>query len=277
MTTSYANIAYAPFTLEYDRERFIYEYDRYILPRSRPILNGSGARNATVELNRQWGMIDPEIYSQQNVTVYKSWHDRLQTGGSVENLGNPSWMQAIMTQMITSDSDDESLKDAGVHGRLAARNFAPEREWKLKDEFSRLNLEIVDFIYKRLCLSRIVWVNCVSLEPGRCAIIHRDNMPLYSDRPNPAMNNSLVNNGYVVITLNITNGGVPLYWSLDDCVVRFADDSAYLNSDYFLHGVPIVTSRRRQIRITGVPGEGFDKFIDRSQAVILPDDYQYIG
>lgn len=277
MTAPYANIAYAPMTLEYDRDRFVYEYDRYILPRSRPIYNSIGIRNAGLELNQQWGMIDPEIYSQQNVTLSKSWNDRLQTGGSVENLGNPSWLQAIMTQMVTLESDDKSLKEAGTYGRLAARNFAPEREWKLKEEFSCLNLEIVDFIYKRLCLSRVVWINCVSLEPGRCAIIHRDNMPLYSDRPNPTMNNSLANNGYVVVTLNITNGGVPLYWSLDDRVVRFIDDSAYLSSDYFLHGVPVVTGRRRQIRITGVPGEGFDNFIDRSRAVILPDNYQYIG
>jgi len=277
MTTSYANFAYAPFTLEYDHDQFIYEYDRYILPRSRPISNSIVVRNATVELNQQWGMIDPAIYSQQNATAFKSWNDRLQTGGKLENLGNPSWMQAVMTQMVILESDDELLKEAGTHGHVAARNFAPEREWKLKEEFSRLNLEIVNFIYKRLCLSRIVYINCVSLEPGRCAIIHRDNRPLYSDRPNPTMNNGLANDGYVVITLNITNGGVPLYWSLDDRVVRFIDDSAYLSSDYFLHGVPVVTGRRRQIRITGVPGEGFDKFIDRSRAVILPDNYQYIG
>ena len=277
MTAPYANIAYAPMTVEYDRDRFVYEYDRYILPRSRPIYNSARGRDATVELNRYWGMIPTDVYAQQDGTLYPSWAERSTDKNLFQDLGSPSWLQAIMTNMIVTDSDEPMLKEAGSQGRLAARNFAPEREWQLKSEFAKLNLQLVDFIYSKLCLSRIVWISCVSLEPGRCATIHRDSMRLYSHGSNPMLNNGLAHKGYVVVTLNITNGGVPLYWGLDNDVetARFADDSVYLSSDYFLHGVPVVTSRRRQVRIMGVPGAGFDQLIDRSRAVVLPDDYEY--
>jgi hypothetical protein len=278
MTTApYANIAYAPMTVEYDRNRFVYEYDRYILPRSRLIYNSTRGRDATAELNRQWGMIPLDIYAQQDGTLHPSWADCPTDRTSLQSLGNPSWLQAIMTEMIVTDADEPVLKEAGSKGRLAARNFAPEREWQLKSEFAKLNLQLIDFIYNKLCLSRIVWVSCVSLEPGRCAIIHRDSMRLYSHGSNPMLNNGMAHKGYVVVTLNITNGGVPLYWGLDDDVetARFADDSMYLSSDYFLHGVPVVTSRRRQVRVMGVPGAGFDQLIDRGRAVVLPDDYEY--
>ena len=35
------------------------------------------------------------------------------------------------------------------------------------------------------------------------------------------------------------------------------DDTAYLSNDYFFHGVPVVTSRRRQLRITARPKPEF--------------------
>ena len=276
MTAPYANIAYAPMTVEYDRDRFIYEYDRYILPRSRPIYNSARGRDATVELNRHWGMIPTDVYAQQDGTLYPSWAERSTDKNLFQGVGSPSWLQAIMTNMVVTDDDDPALKEAGSQGRLAARNFAPDREWCLKPEFAKLNLQLVDFIYNKLCFSRIIWINCVSLEAGRCATIHRDSMRLYPHGSNPMLNNGLAHKGYVVVTLNITNGGVPLYWSLDDVKTpRFADDSMYLSSDYFLHGVPVVTSRRRQVRVTGVPGPGFDQLIDRNQAIVLPDDYEY--
>lgn len=276
MTAPYANIAYAPMTLEYDRDRFIYEYDRYILPRSRPIYNSARGRDATVELNRQWGMIPTDVYAQQDGTLYPSWAERSTDKNLFQGLGSLSWLQAIMTNMVVNDDDDPALKEAGSQGRLAARNFAPDREWCLKPEFAKLNLQLVDFIYNKLCLSRIIWINCVSLEAGRCATIHRDSMRLYPHGSNPMLNNGLAHKGYVVVTLNITNGGVPLYWSLDDVKTpQFADDSIYLSSDYFLHGVPVVTSRRRQVRVMGVPGAEFDQLIDHSRAVVLPDNYEY--
>ena len=282
MTAPYANIAYAAMTADYDTERFVYEYDRFVMPRSRPILNGVRDRDATVDINRAWGMIDPAVYAQQNAIENTSWQSAQTSTGyqsKSQDRGNISWLQAIMTQMIIEDSDDSMLKEVGTRGGLPARNFAPHRQWQLKPEWAKLNLKLVDFIYNRLCLSRVVWISCVSLEPGRCAIIHRDSMRLYEHGHNPLRNNGLAQAGYVVIVLNITNGGVPMYWSLDHDVNTplLADDPIYVSSDYFLHGVPVVSSRRRQVRIMGVPGLGFDSLLDRNRAVILPDDYQYLN
>lgn len=282
MTAPYANIAYAPLALEYDRDRFIYEYDRFVLPRSRPIYNGVRDRDATVALNHCWGMIDPDIYSKQNASAVTSWQNG-QTDKGFQGQGdgssNISWLQAIMTQMVVNDDDDGILQEAGRRGSLPARNFAPHRPWQLKPEWAKLNLKLVDFIYNRLCLSRVIWISCVSLEPGRCAIIHRDSMRLYEHGHNPLRNNGLAQAGYVVIVINISNGGVPMYWALDHDLEHalLADDSIYISSDYFLHGVPVVSSRRRQVRVMGVPGPGFDSLLDRSRAVILPDNYQYLN
>ena len=44
-----------------------------------------------------------------------------------------------------------------------------------------------------------------------------------------------------------------------------ADHQVYLTNDYFLHGVPEVTSRRRQIRVSGIPkSEMWDLFVNDS-------------
>jgi hypothetical protein len=282
MTAPYANIAYAAMTADYDTERFVYEYDRYVLPRSRPIYNGIRDRDATVSINQAWGMIDPADYAMQDAITNTSWQNAsTQNGysGQTQGSGTVSWMQAIMTQLVVNDRDDTMLREVGTHGGLPARNFAPEREWQLKPEWARLNLKLVDFIYNSLCLSRVVWISCVSLEAGRCAIIHRDSMRLYEHGHNPLRNNGLAQAGYVVIVLNISNGGVPMYWALDHDLNQplLAYDKIYISSDYFLHGVPVVTSRRRQVRVMGVPGPGFEQLIDRSRAVTLLDNYQYLN
>jgi len=82
----------------------------------------------------------------------------------------------------------------------------------------------------------------------------------------------------VIIALNISDGGVPLWWTLDgddNKKVFTTNDAVYLHSDYFLHGVPICSSRRRQIRITGVPTARLTELIDHSTTVVLPDDYKF--
>jgi hypothetical protein len=55
----------------------------------------------------------------------------------------------------------------------------------------------------------------------------------------------------------------------------YANEPAYIISDYFLHGVPLTTSRRRQIRITGIPNDDFAKLLDMDTAVTIPADYKY--
>ena len=48
-----------------------------------------------------------------------------------------------------------------------------------------------------------------------------------------------------------------------------------MTSDYFLHGVPVTTSRRRQIRVTGIPTDALANLIDSENIVTIADDYMY--
>lgn len=276
MTAPYSNIAYAKLNLDYDKELFTYEYDRYILPRSQYIYNTARGRDLTLDLNRKWNMVDPNIYDNMDGIQFSSWEEK--QNASLDVRGNKTWQQYTITQLVPSSDDDAALQDAGSRGLLAARNFARHREWQIKPEFAKLNTHIADFVFNRMCFERVMWINCVSLAPGRCAIIHRDNMRLYSHGENPTLNNGLARDGFVVVCLNISDGGVPLYWSLDGAdsdQPRFINDACYMNSDYFWHGVPVVSGRRRQIRITGIPGAGFDQLIDYSSAVVIPEDYVF--
>ena len=51
------------------------------------------------------------------------------------------------------------------------------------------------------------------------------------------------------------------------------DDEIYLTNDYFLHGVPQVTSRRRQIRVSGIPKIEMHKLLDKTSIVDVGSDY----
>jgi len=80
------------------------------------------------------------------------------------------------------------------------------------------------------------------------------------------------------MVLNLSDGGVPLWWSLDGVdnkKVLKSNDPVYLSSDYFLHGIPVCTSRRRQIRVTGVPSSKLYDLVDHSHKIVLPDDYKF--
>jgi hypothetical protein len=77
-------------------------------------------------------------------------------------------------------------------------------------------------------------------------------------------------NGFVQITLNISDGGAPLYHGVTD--YQSADhqtinDDIYLFNDYVYHGVSLTNSRRRQIRITGRPTLEFANLIDSSSII----------
>jgi hypothetical protein len=78
--------------------------------------------------------------------------------------------------------------------------------------------------------------------------------------------------------LNLSDGGSPLYWSLDgpDAVNCFkANDPLYLSSDYFMHGVGIVNSRRRQVRVAGIPRPELWDLFDKDSIIDLGENYQY--
>lgn len=267
-----ADLAYAKMHLEFDRDRFVYEYDRYILPRSKHIHNGPDNVIGAAALNKAWQMVDPDVYSQQAFVPGECYLQR-----QTLRHGYKTWRQCTLSQLILSPDDDDFLKEVGYMGLVAARNMAWHRQWTIKPEFEAMNLSIIEYIKNSLPLQRLTMINAVSLETDQWASIHRDAIRTYGHGENPIKYNSLARSGLVVIVLNISDGEVPLYWSLDgdDQPPRFINDQVYMHSDYFLHGVPQVKSRRRQIRVTGVPRSDFFDFVDLSSSFILPKNYQY--
>lgn len=260
---NYSNIAYAKLNLTYDHEKFAQEYDQCILPNTRPIYNNLSGLNLTASLNSVWNMVPDELYTNLVASEFTENNElKALTDGRL-----PSWQ---MEQLMYVESD----KMNGSMGGTTLRNLEYNKFWKIKPEYK--NLEIVKYILK-LPFKRIVFMHCVSLEAGQFASIHRDNKGL-SNGKQTNKDNELYRNGYVVITLNISDGGVPLYWALDGGARTSpykANDSVYMTSDYFLHGVPVTTSRRRQIRVTGIPTDALANLIDSENIVTIADDYMY--
>lgn len=268
MTPPFANLAYARLNLDFDQDVFLKEYDEHILPRSKHISHGYRDWLQTRNLNQQWGMVDPEIYDQCDVESPTEFNTVIQR--SIR-----PWQMTQLMYLQTQESDHDLLKSGAYTGGTFMRNMSLDRTWLIKPEFK--NLEITKWILKTLPFRRIISIHCVSLAEGSPAIIHRD------DRHTPEVgieNTSLANGvfrrGYVIIALNLTDGGVPLYWSLDgDHKPIISNDRCYINSDWFLHGVPVCTSRRRQIRITGIPTSRLWDLIVPHTEIRVPDDFVY--
>lgn len=272
----FKNFAYAKLNIDFDRDLFIEEYDKYILPTSHSICTRQQTLDGTRGLNQSWGMVDPALYDKMNVSKEIG-----NTGQYINDIrGISGFEMNQLLELITVDSDSDYVKNNSGEGGSCMRNHHLNRQYKLKSEFK--HLKIVEFILKKLPFKRIVNIHCVSLAPGSFSNIHRDarfspGAGLPYDR-NAGLNNGLYQQGHVIIALNISDGGVPLWCALDgedNKKVFTVNDPVYLHSDYFLHGVPICTSRRRQIRITGVPSSRLDSMIDHSHKVILPDDYKF--
>lgn len=272
----FENFAYAKLNLEFDAEVFAEEYDKYILPTSRDIAPGWNPWHNTRELNKSWGMVDPDLYDRCDIEKEIDNSGRFE----IEPRGVPQWKMNQLLNLHTVDSDSDYVKKHAYWGGSFMRNHHLNRLWTLKSEFK--HLKIVEFILKKLPFSKIVGIHCVSLEAGSFASIHRDARftPGFGapfDK-NIGMRNGLFKQGHVVITLNITDGGVPLWWSLDGKdheKVLTINDQVYLTSDYFLHGVPVCTSRRRQVRITGIPTAKLASLVDNSNKIELPADYEF--
>jgi len=272
----FSNLAYARLNLDFDRDLFVDEYDRYILPTSHSICTRQQTLDGTRNLNQDWGMVDPILYDKMNVSIEIGT-----TGKFVNDIrGIEGFRMNQLLELITVDSDSDYVRLNASDGGSCMRNHHLNRRYKLKSKFK--HLKIVEFILKNLPFKRIVAMHCVSLEPGSFSNIHRDvrfspdaGLPYNS---NAGLNNGLYQQGHVIIALNISDGGVPLWWALDgddNKKVFIANDPVYLHSDYFLHGVPICSSRRRQIRITGVPSSKLQDMIDHSTKVVLPNDYKF--
>lgn len=268
----YSTTAYAKVNLKFNKKLFIKEYDKYILPAAIPLSNSAGIVHMTARLNEMWGMVPPEIYNTGDVWVQP---------GSASTLryikrDRPCWMMTQLMELDTSNVEDPLMKRWATVGGQSLRNetLGPEYKWNIKEEFK--HLKIWKWI-QTLPFKKINSLHCVSIEPSGFSVIHRDMKGFY-DHNSSAGISRVAKNGYVIMTLNISDGGGPLYWALDgnECTKPLkANDDVYLTNDYFLHGVPVMTSRRRQLRITGIPTEELWDMIDHSTMIDVGPNYNY--
>jgi len=251
--------------LEYDQAAFVKEYDERILAVSSNVRNGQDVLFDTVGANLDWGMVDPEKYLKADV--------RSKTGEPIDN-GYPSWKGASLVYL---DSSVEELAENSKNGSVSIRNYVLDQHGDFKFFPQYEDLMITKYI-KTLPLDTIIGVRCVSLRPDTFAIIHRDNSNFLpssqrSLKVQRMIDNYLWKQGFVQITINISDGGVPMYYcNTSELSKAFntVNYPVYLFNDFFYHGVPITTSRRRQIRITGRPTAALIKHINEASMVNCP-------
>ena len=255
------DFVYAPLNLDFDHELFAKEYDEHILPSSVPIANGYPSWKTTRFVNRAWGMVDDETYDKCDVK---------ETGGlNIIKRGIACWMA---NSMIELETDDLLQHRTSILGSVALRNtLLGEGKYHFRRMFE--GLAITEWI-KQLPLTDIIGVRCVSLAQNTFASIHRDSSNFIKNKGEGSNNaNKLWNSGFVSISINITDGEVPLYYCLDSDLTKpyKVNDAVYMFNDYFFHGVPMTSSRRRQIRVTGKPTDMLMQHIDQ-QNVHLTDN-----
>lgn len=247
----FSNLIYAKLNFDYSEETFIREYDQFILPNSVPIGNNALGWSKTKTINKLWNMVPEDVYERADVLDEKN---------NVIKQGYPCWEG---TSLVFAYTRDEEERELSRHGSVAFRNTRKgSHRYAFKEKY--LELEIVKFI-QNLPITEIIGVRCVSLQPGGMATIHRDSNS-YNYGESTARDNHLWRDGYISITINLSSGGKPLYYCRDDDLDKpmLIDDKIYLFNDFVFHGVPVVRSRRRQIRITAKPTAELEKFIDKS-------------
>jgi hypothetical protein len=254
----YKNIAYAPLDIKFDRAAWQEEYDERILPAAKPFISILESWDRLRRYNPSWQVLDAETFSS---------YDAAAAAGNHQLEGNAS--QWLMVNLLQAQGDQPS--GGGANWRY--RNLHNPKF--LKPQFK--DLRIVEWLYDTLPADEIVGIHCVSIEPRAFSAPHRDAGYWDPDKPHPASRNGYYQLGYVVITFNITNGGVPLLWALDhqQDSPSSVDDDCYMISDYFMHAVPQCTSRRRQIRVSMRPTAALQALIAHQRAVVIPDDYRY--
>lgn len=274
MNTDFSTIAYAKLNLDFDHELFAKEFDEQITPHGFPISSSINAVKLFTGLNKRWGMVPPELYDTGDV-----W-DQPGDASTLRYIKRerPAWILTQLMQMDITNITDPYLLRCSRNGATDFRNetLNPEYSFAIKDKFA--DLKIYNWIQNNLPFKKINGIHCVSIEPGGFAAIHRDNKGLY-DNHSSAGSSKVFKNGYVVICINISDGGVPLYWSLDGMGVKDpfkVNDPVYITNDYFLHGVPVVESRRRQVRVTGIPKPELLDLIDHNNKVDIGPDYQFV-
>jgi len=253
----FANIAYADLKVNYDKEIFVCEYDEYIFPASKPFISITDHWDTMQRLNSLWHVLPENLFT---------YYNNLITAGATEVNGITHQWNMVNLMQAEGDAPD----GGGAYWR--SRNLANPKH--IKSQFK--NLEIVKWINNILPAETIVGIHCVSIEPSGFVTMHRD-IFWAGAGPNPARRNGYYNQGYVVVNINISSGGVPLLWCLDHEIEnpQAADSDCYLISDYFLHAVPLTMSRRRQIRVTMIPTAELRNLIDNSTAVVISNDYNF--
>ena len=264
-------LAHAKLNIPYPKEVFLEEYDAYILPNAFSICNSLSSIEDTIELNKKWNMIPPEEYIRGdyfeqpgNTTTYR-----------FIKRDRPQWKMLQLLELDTTNIDDALLKHMASFGGPSLRNETLHNKYTFNIKPQYKHLAIWNWIKDCLPFEKINSVHCVSIEEGGMSTIHRDQKGLY-DNHSSITQNKVYQQGYVVVCINLSDGGVPLYWSLDgEHEVIKSNDDIYLTNDYFLHGVPICTSRRRQIRVTGIPKAELWELIEKTTIVSIDADYVY--
>lgn len=256
---SFSRVAYAEVLVDYDRDQFIREYDDHILPASKPFISINSQWQNMQQWNNIWNVLPQSVFEEYNHLLQQQTHP---SSGEKTH----QWNMVNLVQVLGNIP-------SGGGAWWRHQNLNKKKE--IKPEFE--NLLIVRWIKEHLPIQELIGIHCVSIEPNGFSTIHRDNY-WQGTATNPAAQNGFYNLGYVVICLNISDGGVPLLWCLDRDETnppRRANTKAFLTSDYFHHAVPLTTTRRRQIRISFRPTEKLRQILDWSSAVILPKDYAY--
>lgn len=269
----FKNFAYAKLNLSLAdvRSQFIDEFDQRIAPLGITICNRCIGNNLTRDLNKKWNMVDDNDYNnidcwQQpgNINTYKTIFKEIR-----------AWKMTSLLALDAKGVTDPLLLHLGRYAGPSLRNEAFDLNFFVKDEFK--DLAIVKWINDNLPFEKIIWMHCVYLDPGSFSTIHRDQKGL-RDSDSSAGINKVFSKGFITLNINITSGEVPLYWSLDGKAaadVIKTDDDVYITNDYFLHGVPRVKTRRRQIRISGIPKPEMIDLLDKNNMVVVPDDYEW--
>lgn len=252
------NIVYADINLNFDNNLFIEEFDKYILPYTEPFVPVHTQWSAMEKLNKFWHILEKEEFDEYNKLIKQgetSIHGMTHFWSAVNLMYNPN----------------ELTTGVGALWRSNNRN----NDLFIKENFSQL--KIVEWIQNNIPFKKLSGIHCVTIPENGFASIHRDAFYLNPNLPNHSFRNGFFKEGFMVICLNISDGGVPLLWALDHEKEspKKVNSKCYISNDYFLHGVPRTTSRRRQVRISFFPDEDFFNLLDQNTMIILPEDYHY--
>ena len=185
-----------------------------------------------VGINRLWNMVPEEDFIKPNSHI--------------------SW---TANSLLYCETDNKEFYELSKLGSIVVRNnLLGNGLWKWKPEFE--DLELTKFV-KNLPFTNIIHVRILCADVGQMVAIHRDNK-----RSNFAKD-TLSKEGYITITLNVSTGGQPLFFSLvsNESKPITTTAPAFIFNDYNFHGVPYVKERRRQVRITGKPTDEFFKLL----------------